>query len=377
MEIIFWVSFIFLFYIYIGYPLTLFVLNNFISKPVQKENLSNTVSIVISVYNEEKNIENKITNLLNQNCSNLKEILIGSDGSTDSTNSILTELNNKNPQIRPFIFTERAGKPTVLAKLVSEAFGEIIVFTDARQILKENALNEIISNFADKSIGCVSGELMFYKDDFKLAGEGIGLYWQYEKAIRRLESNIYSMIGATGAFYSIRKELFSPPKANTILDDVYIPLKIVLSGHRALFDSKAIAYDKISPKSSDEFKKKTRTLAGNYQLFFENTEFLNPLKNPIFIQCLSHKLLRAFAFVFLISLLITNVFLCNNNFYTGFFILQIIFYFSAYIGYLCEKKNLKIPLISFSYMFCVLNIASLIGFVKYLNGTQKVTWKLE
>ena len=226
------------------------------------------------------------------------------DASYKATKSQGHKVTRSQVEYRVVISKERRGKVSLLNEIVPQAKGEIIVFSDARQIFKKDALRNLVANFADEKVGCVSGELVFVDEDKASVSKGIGFYWQYEKWMRKMESRISSAVGATGAIYAIRKNLYVAPPQGTILDDVFIPLKVVEQGFRVIFDSEAVAYDRIVSTSKEEFKRKTRTLAGNFQLFFQFKKLLNPLRSKVAFQFFSHKFLRAIAFFFLIILFV-------------------------------------------------------------------------
>ncbi|RJP28768.1 MAG: glycosyltransferase family 2 protein [Candidatus Omnitrophota bacterium] len=251
MKILFWVSLLVIIYVYLGYPLLAYLFSLLYKKPLAAKYVYPTVSILISVHNEEINIRNKINSLMELDYPQDRlEIIFGSDGSTDGTEEIIKrDIEATRPQGHKVTLVrqeKRLGKPSMLNKLVKEAKGEILVFTDARQRLDNNALKELVKHFADGKVGSVSSELI-YEDESpenKSSG-GINLYWEYEKFIRKSESRMGSMLGATGALYAIRSKLFPGLPEDMILDDVYIPMKIVEKGYRAVFDSKAKIYDKV------------------------------------------------------------------------------------------------------------------------------------
>ncbi len=383
-KLIFWVSLVILFYIYFGYPIVMWVASRIFNKPVKKEQISPFVTFVVVAYNEEEYIGRKIDNILSLDYPHDKlEIIIGSDGSTDNTENIIEEyvrsqshqVTKSHVKYRAIISKERRGKVSLLNEIVPQAKGEIIVFSDARQMFDVSALRELVSNFADEKVGCVSGELVF-EDEAKTGVAGsVGFYWRYEKWMRKLESNIHSMVGATGAIYAIRKGLFTPPPPNTILDDVFIPLKVVEKGFRAIFDSQAKAFDRASSTSREEFTRKVRTLAGNFQLFVLCRGLFNPFKSPVAFQFFSHKFLRAVAFLFLMSLFMSNLFLMDKFPYSITMAGQVIFYAIGVIGWMLEKASVKSRLCSIPYVFCVLNFAALKGFLNFLAGKYSVKWE--
>jgi cellulose synthase/poly-beta-1,6-N-acetylglucosamine synthase-like glycosyltransferase len=168
------------------------------------------------------------------------------------------------------------GKATAVNRGVAIAKGEILLFADARQRFEKNAIRELVANFADDSVGAVSGELVLLDECGREASESLGAYWRYEKKVRAMESDIHSLPGATGAIYAVQRELFEPLASETILDDVVTPMRIVLKGKRSIFDPAARAYDAASPGEQKEYERKARTLAGNYQLFARMPELLAP-----------------------------------------------------------------------------------------------------
>lgn len=370
MEIIFWLSVIVIAYTYFGYPLAIFLLGLFFNKPVKKAAYYPKVSIILSVFNEEGVIENKIKNLLEIDYPKENiEILIGSDGSGDKTDEIIAKYVND--KLKLFRNPDRQGKPVMLNLLVKNSSGEILVFTDARQRINKNALGKLIMNFADPKVGSVSAELLFEEENNKGQG-GIGAYWKYEKLIRIYESKIGSMLGATGAMYAIRKKLFSQLPKNIILDDVYIPLKIIEKGYRAILEPEAKIYDKITEEAGEEFGRKCRTLAGNFQLFRYLSNLFNPFKSRIALQLFSHKFLRLMAPFFLILAFISNAFMPENGLYGGIFILQFAFYFLALLGLITKGAN---RIVNIPYMFCLMNTAALTGLYRFLTGKQGITWQ--
>lgn len=381
MKIIFWLSILTIIYVYIGYPLIIFLLSIFYKLPVRRTYPYPTVSIIMAVYNEEKNIESKIKTLLELDYPTSRmEILIGSDGSNDKTDQILSKYinpgrkefsNDVNERIKLHTLPSRSGKPTMLNLLVKEAKGEILVFTDARQILDKSSVDELVKNFADPKVGAVSAELYFEDQNNKTAN-GVGLYWRYEKFIRERESKIGSMTGVTGALYAIRKELWTTLPKDLILDDVYIPLKIIHQGYRVIFDKKAKIYDRYSKNPKEEFLRKSRTLAGNFQLLLYFNWLMNPFKNLINWQFISHKFLRLLVPFLLIFIFVINFFLLTDNFYRATLILQSVFYLLAVIGAVIKYPN---PLLNVPQMFCVMNTAAVVGLYRFLRNKQGVLWE--
>lgn len=385
LKFIFWFSLITIFYTYIGYPIliTIFGKMRLLRRrgvyPERSEWCPRNdweypiLSIIISVFNEEAVIQQKIENCLNLDYPKDKlEILIGSDGSTDRTNTILSRYEGRFGNLRIFMAKERKGKPYTINKLVEASGSEILFFTDARQIIERNALIKLVRNFRDEKIGCVSGGLIYRKKD-SITGRGIGAYWKYEKYLREMESNIYSMIGATGAIYACRRALFVLLPQNMILDDMYIPLKVVEKGYRAIFEREANAYDIFAEIPRDEHKRKIRTLSGNYQIFFQLPHMLNPFKSKLAIQIISHKLLRVLVPFFMVTLFLSNLFLLREKPYNIFIIAQTMFYVIALIEGAFRKRITKI--FGIPYLFCLLNFSALVGFWEFVRNGTDVKWE--
>ncbi len=378
MKIVFWTLFVLLVYCYFGYPFLISLFARLKPRLVKNSYTTPLVSIILSVWNEEDVIEQKLKNLFALDYPLDKiEILLGSDGSSDRTNEIIRKFPD--PRLKFFEFVPRGGKMRVLNELVTKSQNEILIFTDARQIFATNAIKELVSYFADPQVGCVSGELKFLPPQRGATAQGINLYWEYEKWIRKMESQVHSMLGATGAIYAIRRDLFPRIPENVVLDDMFIPLKIIEKGFRALFVEAAEAYDEVAKGASEEHRRKARTLYGNYQIFGILPQMLNPFKSPIALQLFSHKLLRVLAPFFMIALFLINWALGEESIYRFFFTLQILFYATALIGALARNQKYGIfklvsKLCYVPYVFCLLNFSALVGLFRYLTAKQDTTW---
>lgn len=379
MAHIFWISILALFYTYFGYPLYVFLRARSAKNHVNKDmGYKPFVSIVMSAHNEERAIEKKVINLLHSDYPEDKiEILAGSDGSTDNTNNILSRIAEK--RVRVFIFPARRGKASVLNDLVEKARGEVIVFCDVRQAFSADAISHLAANFADGSVGCVSGELIL-KDENNSTGvsHGVGVYWNYEKFIRKNESAFNSIVGATGAIYAIRKSMYSPPPRDIILDDVYIPLAIAKRGLRCICDEEAKAFDAPAEAYREEYRRKTRTHTGNYQIFMIFKELFIPFRSKVAMPLFSHKLMRILSPFFLILLFMSNIALAKNGPYGLFLVCQAVFYIFAMIGWATHKDRSTKMIIKFAYtlyMFCVMNLTAIVGFYRFLFGKQSIAWE--
>ncbi len=334
---VFWISLVCLTYTYLGYPMLLVARRSLRHRTVRKQPIEPAVTVVVAMHNERKNLQERVENCLDLDYPAEKlQLILSLDAPTDGTDALAAGYQYRGVEV--VHCPVRHGKAVALNRGVAAATGEIVVFADARQRFDRQAIRELVANFADESVGAVSGELMLLSDDGTEAAEAVGLYWRYEKKIRAIESSIHSIPGVTGAIHAMRRELFQPLKPGTILDDVAIPMRIVLGGRRAVLDTAARAYDVVSKNPESEYEKKRRTLAGNYQLLVEMPELLLPWRNPIFVQFVSHKVFRLLAPYCMAALLVSNLFL-RSGFYRAALIAQVIWYALAYSGWLASTRN--------------------------------------
>jgi cellulose synthase/poly-beta-1,6-N-acetylglucosamine synthase-like glycosyltransferase len=335
MELLFWLSFILVFYVYLGYPSLLALARRLTIRPVDKVYWEPPVSIVIAAHNERDRVEKKVRNCLSMDYPRQKlQIIVSLDGSNDGSEFLLRKFLSQGV----VLIHSRAhrGKASALNNAMRRATGDIVVFADVRQTFDSAAIRELVANFADKHVGAVSGELILMDDSKAEAGTDVGLYWRYEKAVRSMESDIHSVPGATGAIYAIRRELYQDLPEDTLIDDVLIPMRIVLQGKRAVFDSSAKAYDHVACCPNAEFTRKVRTLAGNYQVLTQLPDLLVPWRNPVFLQFMSHKIARLLVPYALIALFVSNLFMVRG-FYTLTLSLQVAWYIFAAAGYVLSK----------------------------------------
>jgi len=368
---IFWLCLTIIGYTYIGYPLLLWLFARISPIEVAAAQITPDVTVVIAAMNEEKNIGDRLENILSQGYPPERfEIIVVSDGSTDRTDEIVQSYKGRNVTLLKLEI--RQGKAIALNEGIDSARGEIIVFTDARQSFAPGAISQLVANFADSSIGCISGELKFFDNSSGIHTE-MGGYWRFEKWIRSNESRSGSVVGATGSIYAIRKALYQPLPSGTILDDVLTPLNIVMQGYRCIFDGGAIVYDIISETVNQEWRRKVRTLAGNWQLLSLRPALLLPAINPILWRLISHKLLRLivpFALVILFWSGATQPYLI----YRIATLTQLLIYLLALTGYLLPLSR-NFQMINISYFFAVMNIAALCGFWHWLTGNCGSIWQ--
>jgi poly-beta-1,6-N-acetyl-D-glucosamine synthase len=325
--------------------------------------------MILAVHNEEKNLPQKLRNLdaLDYPTERL-EVIVVSDGSTDGTNGILTAWRGSNRRV--VILTSPQGKSAALNYGIAEARGEIICFIDARQTIAADGLKNLVEQFADPSVGCVSGELMMAAEPAGMPTEGIGLYWRLEKQIRTWEGLTGSTVGATGAFYAARKSVLSPLPRGTILDDVYFPLQVVRDGLRVVFEPRARAWDNLKLSPRQEFQRKLRTLTGNYQLL-QLAPWVLSRQNPLRLRFICHKLLRLLVPFALLGVLGSALWL-RRGVYELALVLQLGFYALALLSAFRVKFGVLSRLSTISLSFLVLNAAAAMALVYFILGKTPV-----
>lgn len=295
MFALFWISAFVIGYVYAGYPCLIALWARVAGRRLRRAPFDAghwpSISIVVAARNEAPRLPARVRNLLEQAYPGPCEIVVVSDGSSDDPAAALAEFG---AAVR-LIQLPPGGKPLALNAGVAASDGEILVFADARQRYGPGALVELVKNFADPGVGGATGELILDSErdaSDSAVGEGLGLYWSYEKWLRRSESRVWSTLGATGAIYALRRTCWTPLPAGTLLDDVLAPMRAVLDGHRVVFDERAIAYDRAPADAAVESRRKTRTLAGNYQILLQEPRLLLPVVDPVWLQYVSHKVGR-------------------------------------------------------------------------------------
>jgi cellulose synthase/poly-beta-1,6-N-acetylglucosamine synthase-like glycosyltransferase len=361
-------------YTFAGYALLVAVWAKLAPRPVRRAAFQPRVAIVIVVHNGAAVIGRKVRTCLEQDYPPGKlRVLVASDGSSDATCAVVEALGDARVEL--LAFPRRRGKAACLNDAVARCAEEVIVFTDARQPLDPLALRHLLANLGDADVGAVSGQLVFERDDMTAFGEGLDAYWRHEKFLRRTEGRIHSAVGVTGALYALRRECFRELPADTVLDDLLIPMNVVLQGRRVVFEDHALVFDRSSRDGREERSRKVRTLAGNFQLVSRHPGLLSPWRNPIALQFASHKLMRLAAPLALAVALVANVALAGEGpWFAAMLALQLAGYGCAALGMLWPRANGLRP-VKLANAFLTLNWFVVLGFVEFVSNRRAHLWK--
>ncbi|MEP6925976.1 MAG: glycosyltransferase family 2 protein [Pyrinomonadaceae bacterium] len=372
---IFWFCLAALFYVYIGYPMLVYLVSRLFPKSVKRAPFAPLVSIIITAYNEEKDIRAKIKNTLQIDYPKEKlEIIIASDGSTDKTDAIVCEYSAQN--VKLFRQEGRVGKTFTQNKAVERATGEIILFSDATTMYQPSVLEAMLPNFADQSVGCVAGKLVYVDASGSSVGRGARSYWNYETFLKDSESRACSLIGVSGCLYSVRKSAYQPmyPEA---CSDFLIATLVYKQGLRTVYEPKALCTEETNRQSNKEMQMRVRIISQTFTDLWRNREMLNPMRSGFYaLQLISHKVLRYSVPVFLILILLSNALVAFYSlFYAVIFMLQAGFYLMALAAWGLEKSGKKAGILAVPLYFVLTNAASLIGFYKFLRGERYARWE--
>jgi cellulose synthase/poly-beta-1,6-N-acetylglucosamine synthase-like glycosyltransferase len=424
MRLLFWLSALAVGYVYVGYPALLVIWASL--RPARTRRVpparaeAPRVSVVMAVRNEAARLAARIDNLraLEYPVDRL-EIIVVDDGSTDDTLDVLFQHRD----VLHAVASPALGKASALNLGAARATGDVLVFADARQMFSPDALRALVEPLADPSVGGVTGELILDCEaadvpgrrvsirrgpepsdrracgrgpdrrrgerrgsQASTIGEGVGLYWRYEKQLRRLESTVGSTLGATGAIYALRRSLYRPLPVDTILDDVLTPMRAVLAGYRMVFNERAVAFDRVAVDAQAERRRKIRTLAGNFQILRQEPRLLVPIVNPVWLQYVSHKLGRLFVPYALFVLFASNAALASGSvFYSLTLAAQgVVYLLAAYGAWLDSRRSFRargrahgwVPvdrLARVALTFMVMNYSAVAGLVSAL--TRRHVWR--
>lgn len=372
LEYIFWLSILFIFYTYLGYPLLLIVISKIRDLPIKKGNITPEVSFIITAYNEEKRIREKVENTLKQDYAKDKlEIIIASDCSSDRTDEIVKSYEFQGVQL--VRAKERKGKEAAQKLAVDKAVGEIFVFSDVATILSSHGIKTIVKNFSDPTVGCVSSVDRFVNSDGYISGEGA--YVKYEMFLRNLEMKVNTLVGLSGSFFAARKEVCRN-WAVDLQSDFNTLLNSIKTGLRGVSDSESIGYYKNIIDEKKEFERKVRTVIRGISVLMKSLSLLNPFRYGLFSwQLFSHKLCRWFVPFAMILVFMSNLFLISHHkLYQYIILLQLLFYAVAFGSSIRKnlpfKSVMKIP-----FYFVISNLSILMAWYGYIKGDRLIIWE--
>ncbi|UOE52116.1 glycosyltransferase family 2 protein [Mucilaginibacter sp. SMC90] len=385
MKIILVISLFIVFYTFAGYGIFLYLIIRikriFKGKkalPAENQDTLPSCTLIIAAYNEEYFIEQKIHNSIQLNYPEGKlKLLFVTDGSSDKTPDIIA----KYPQIQLLHKPERAGKIAAVHRAMEYVDTDAVVFTDANTFLNKDALIKICRHYSDVTVGAVAGEKRVHIDenaDASAAGEGF--YWKYESALKKWDSELYSVVGAAGELFSVRRSLYQPVEPDTVLDDFMISMLIAAEGYRIIYEPEAYATETASENVSEELKRKVRIAAGGIQSILRLKKLFNPFPYPVLsFQYISHRVLRwtITPFLLILSFILTVVLALKHSEteMQALLLAQVLFYILALLGLLMEKRQLRIKVLFIPYYFCVMNYAVLAGIIRYFSTKQSAVWE--
>jgi len=370
-AIVFWSSIAMLGYVYVGYPVLLGILKCCFERPVKRARQEPRVCLFIAANDEAAVIEAKLLNALALDYpADRLEVVVASDGSIDDTNAIVRRFA---PRVRLLDFSPRRGKIAAINEGMRSVTSDIIVFSDANTFLEPDAIRALVANFADEQVGAVSGDVALVGERAAL-GPSEDLYYRYERWVQAAETNLGSMIGVDGALYAIRRELFVPAAADTILDDMAIPLAVLRAGRRVVFEPSARAHEQGSATAREEFARKSRVVAGAVQ-FMMRRESAVPLSSvQIVLSLVSHKVLRWVSPVFAMSAFCVSLALAStSDGYAAVAVAQAALLTFGVAG--CAPSLRRLGVVAFAHYFCLVHTAAAVGFLKGLSGRQSVLWQ--
>ena len=373
MRIVFWLSLAGILYTYVGYPIVMWMLARIRPRQWKTTPIYPSVGIVLAVHNGALLLPGKIRHLLDLDYPNIQEIILVSDGSTDGTGELLAA--EQHPRVKSIVLEQHGGKAVAINAGLAEARAEVIVFVDIRPEVGPGAIGQLVSNFADEKVGCVSGNLMLRQEGHDAASAAIGgFYWRYEQWIRMCEAITDSPVGVYGGFYAIRRKLAVRQPDGMILDDMFQPLSIIRQGYRSVVDPAAFVYDTWPKNVGNEFHRKVRTLAGNFQLF-RLAPWTLGLENRVLFQLVSHKVMRLVVPYLLVLMLLSSVVLAvHSPLYAAFAVLQGLGWAIALAG-LRGRVPLLDRIAAPASALLVLNAAAVVGLYRFLF-TSGPLWNL-
>ena len=379
MQSIFWISLFLVFYTYLGYGVVLagmVLVKRLFTRQETPPAFFPEVTLVVPAYNEADYIADKIANAFSLNYPEGRlKFLFVSDGSTDGTAEILKQT----PGIKAIANPERRGKIEAINHAIQQVETPVVVFSDANTMLHPEALIKMMRHFARPEVAAVAGEKRVIVDQKAgAAGAGEGIYWKYESLLKKFDSELYTVVGADGGLLSMRTALYEPVEKDTVLDDFMISMRLTAKGYRVVYEPEAYAMESPSFSVKEEMKRKIRICAGGFQSIGRLVHLLNPFRYGLLtFQYVSHRVMRwTIAPLCLLILLISNIALYGTSpFYQITLYGQVFFYLLAGIGYLLERKKMRVKAFFIPFYFSFMNYSVFLGFARYMRNSQTQLWE--
>lgn len=373
-EVIFWLSAAALFYTYAGYPLLLALVSAVRPRRIRRGDFESTVSVIITAYNEERDLAAKLENTLALDYPpELFEIIVASDCSSDRTDDIVNEFAPRG--VRLHRQPQRLGKTAAQNAAVAQAHGDVILFSDATSLYQPDAVQALLPNFADPSVGCVAGRLIYVDPADSRIGRGARSYWSYETFLKKHESRACSLIGASGCLYAVRRTAYVP-LYHEACSDFIIATKMVEQGLRAIYEPNAVCTELTNRRSDNELKMRVRIIAQTFTDLWQHAAMLNPFRSGFYaIQLFSHKVMRYLVPFFLIAIFVASLTLAGSVFFRILFAAQLAAYACAALAWVLDLVGIRSRLLAFPQYFVLANIASLIALYKFLRGERYAHWE--
>lgn len=374
-QIIFWASALALAYTYVGYPALIALISTLRPRKVARRDFTPSLTIIITAYNEERALPEKLANTLALDYPrDLIEIIVASDCSSDRTDEIVRSFHGQGVTLHRQ--PQRLGKTAAQNAAVEKARGEIIVFSDATSLYETDVLRKVVRNFADSTVGCVGGRLIYVDPGDTDIGRGAKGYWGYETFLKKHESAACSLIGVSGCLYAVRKSAYVP-LYNEACSDFIIATKMVEQGLRAIYEPEAICTEETNQRHDNELRMRVRVIAQTFTDLWRNRAMLNPFRSGLYgVQLWSHKLMRYFVPLFLIVLFAASAALAANSLaYRVFFLVQSIGYLCGAMSWLLENFGVRNRLLALPHYFVLANVASVLAMFQFLRGERYARWE--
>ncbi len=377
LEVSFWLAVFMLVYSYGGFSILLFFASKVLNRRVARQDITPKVSVIVAAFNEEHGIAEKLENVLALDYPNDKlQILVASDGSDDATSQIAVSFAGRGVT---YLDLPRRGKIFALNDAVQESTGEILVFSDANTLFNRDALQMLVRNFADSTVGGVCGNQEHTAlENGDNSSNGEHLYWNYDKWLKEMESLTGSIVSADGAIYAIRRDLYRMPPQTDVTDDFAISTGVIEQGYRLVFETEALAHETATAKASNEFSRKVRIMNRGLRGVMMRRKLLNPFKHGFYSVILfSHKVVRRLVPFMLIWLLASSAALSASHvFFQIVSAFQVAFYILAYLGYLLRNTELgRAKVFYVPFFYCLANAAAFVAIMKLLRGKRIEFWQ--